>query len=184
MERLTEHYGDRYIRIKGCNSFYPREERKSAPASNAVIRLAAYEDKGLAPQDIPTGVEMAQIAMILQMLNSSGLTPADLLRAAELVKAEKEGRCVVLPCKAGDTVWTNFAMTGWYFRDKDKPYAAKIVFVGLNSSEEMGGGFFNVVYGKHDHMMQFNFSDIGKTVFLTAAEAKAALQKGAAHDGD
>lgn len=52
MERLTEHYGERYIRIKGCNSFYPREERKSAPASNAVVRLAAYEDTGLAPEEI------------------------------------------------------------------------------------------------------------------------------------
>lgn len=81
MERLTEHYGDRYIRIKGCNSFYPREERKSAPASNAVVRLAAYEDA----------------------------IPFDALpRVAELLQADKEGRCIVLPYKppkAGDVVY-------------------------------------------------------------------------------
>ena len=44
MKRLTEHWGDRYIRIKGCNSLYLNEERKRAPTCNAVVRLAAYED--------------------------------------------------------------------------------------------------------------------------------------------
>ncbi|MBC5580886.1 hypothetical protein H8S23_05160 [Anaerofilum sp. BX8] len=52
MERLTEHYGDRCIRIKGCTSAYLNKERKSAPASNAVVRLAAYEDTGLEPEEI------------------------------------------------------------------------------------------------------------------------------------
>lgn len=99
-------------------------------------------------------------------------------RLRELAQAGREGRCVVSPCKVGDTVWTNFAMSGWYFRDRDKPYEAKVVFVGLNGSDEMGGGLFNVVYGKHDHMMQFRFSDIGKTVFLTREEAKEALEGG------
>lgn len=43
MERLTEHYGD-YIRIKGCKTLYPNVERRGANASNAIVRLAAYED--------------------------------------------------------------------------------------------------------------------------------------------
>lgn len=94
----------------------------------------------------------------------------------ELVQAEKAGRLEVLPCKVGDTVWTNLGMSGWYFRDKDKPYIAKVVFVGLNNSKEMGGGLFNVVYVKGEHMLQFRFADIGKTVFLTREEAEAALK--------
>ena len=81
----------------------------------------------------------------------------------------------VIPVKVGDTVYTNFAMRGWYFRDKDRPYSARVCFIGLNDSEEMGGGLFNVVYGRHNNMMQFSFSDIGKSVFLTKEEAEAHL---------
>lgn len=68
MERLTEHYGDRYIRIKGCTSAYLNKERKSAPASNAVVRLAAYEDTGLAPEQILGGKELAEIACAMNLL--------------------------------------------------------------------------------------------------------------------
>lgn len=62
----------------------------------ALNRLAAYEDTGLEPEEIPTRIDMAQIAMILQTLRDSGLTPDKLPRAAELVKADDEGLCVVL----------------------------------------------------------------------------------------
>lgn len=86
---------------------------------------------------------------------------------------------VVPPCKVGDVVYTNFAMQGWYYRDKDRPYSAKIVFMGLNNSEEMGGGLINVLFKKNGNMMQFRFSDIGKTVFHTREEAEKALKGGA-----
>lgn len=98
-------------------------------------------------------------------------------RVQEIAQAEKDGRLTVLPCKVGDEVWTNFAMSGWYCRDKDRPYSAKVVFVGLNNSDDMGGGLINVMYEKHNNMMQFTFSDIGKTVFLTREEAETALKK-------
>ena len=81
----------------------------------------------------------------------------------------------VTPIKVGDTVYTNLAMRGWYFRKNDRPYSARVCFVGLNDSEGMGGGFFNVVYGKHENMMQFRFSDIGKSVFISKEEAEAHL---------
>lgn len=51
-ERLTEHFGEKYIRIKGCKSLYENAERKSAPAANVIVRLAAYEDIGLLPDEI------------------------------------------------------------------------------------------------------------------------------------
>ena len=51
MDRLTEHVGE-YIHIKGCKTLYSGKERKGAPASNAIARLAAYEDTGLEPDDI------------------------------------------------------------------------------------------------------------------------------------
>ena len=39
---------------------------------------------------------------------ASGLTPDKLPRAAELVNADDEGLCVVLPCEVGSTVYTIF----------------------------------------------------------------------------
>lgn len=75
-------------------------------------------------------------------------------------------KCHSLPCDIGDTVYTNCRMQGWYFREKDKPYKAKIVFVGLNGVDN----FMNVDFG-NGHMLQFPFSEIGKTVFLTEEEA-------------
>lgn len=51
MERITERVGD-YVQIKGCKSLYPNAERPGAPASNAIVRLAAYEDIGKSPEEI------------------------------------------------------------------------------------------------------------------------------------
>ena len=84
---------------------------------------------------------------------------------------------IVSPVKVGQEVYTNFAMQGWYFRSNDKPYSAKIVFIGFNNSEEMGGGFFNIAYENRGYMLQFNFSDLGKKVFLTREEAEKALER-------
>lgn len=92
-------------------------------------------------------------------------------RLKELSEADKDSRCLVLPCKVGDTVYTTCKMSGWYLRDKDKPYKIQIVFIGINGVDP----FMNVVY-KNGNMLQFNFSDIGKTVFLTKEEAERALE--------
>lgn len=58
MERLTEHTAGGYIVIKGCASVYPTQERKRAPATSAIVRLAAYEDTGLTPEEV---AELAKI---------------------------------------------------------------------------------------------------------------------------
>lgn len=99
-------------------------------------------------------------------------------KLAEYEQAEEDGLLIRLLCKVGDTVYTNLSSSGWYFRSNDRPYHAKIVFIGLNNSEEDCGGFFNVSFDKKAGcMMQFRFSDIGKSVFLTKAEAEQALAK-------
>lgn len=51
VERLTERC-DGGIRIKGCSSLYPDKERKGAPATSAIVRLAAYEETGMTPEEI------------------------------------------------------------------------------------------------------------------------------------
>lgn len=99
MDRLT-YFACNCWQVKGADDYrcsmvcdmYGDSGCIRCPIAKAFDRLAAYENTGLEPADIPTGIEMAQIAIILQMLNSSGLTPAGLTRAAELVK-------VLSPCE-------------------------------------------------------------------------------------
>lgn len=87
-----------------------------------------------------------------------------------------KSRIIELPCKVGDYLYTNSAMQGWYMRKRNAPYRVKIVFIGLNDSEKMGGGFLHVLY-ENDWMLEFPFSDIGKTIFLTYEEAKRLLKE-------
>lgn len=92
------------------------------------------------------------------------------------VEFADESQYIKLPCKVGDTVYTNIAISGSYLRMKDRPYACKVVFIGLNDSEKYGGGFINIEYS-NGYMWQFKFSDIGKTVFLTKKAAEKALRE-------
>lgn len=82
------------------------------------------------------------------LFENTGLTPDDLPRAAELLKAEKEGRFVMLPCKVGDTLYTESPVKGMV-TSFEAPDLAWIIA---------------------------NIPQFGKTVFLTHAEAEAALE--------
>lgn len=86
----------------------------------------------------------------------------------------KLGLCseIELPCCVGDTVYTNHSMQGWYMQKKNRPYEAKVVFIGINGVDN----FINVELGE-GKMLQFNFSDIGERVFLTKEAAEAALKE-------
>ena len=77
-----------------------------------------------------------------------------------------------MPCYVGDIMCTNYSMQGWYMHRKNRPYEAKVVFVGINGVDN----FMNVELGE-GKMLQFRFSDIGKKVFLTKSEAEAALKE-------
>ena len=86
--------------------------------------------------------------------------------------AEEQGLLIRLPCKVGDVVYTNMRASGWYKREKNKPYKANVAFIGINGKDN----FMNVVF-ENDNVLQFLLSDIGKTVFLTREEAEAALER-------
>lgn len=94
---------------------------------------------------------------------------AELKRYKDLAE---QGRLIELPCAVGDMVYTNQSMSGWYMQKKKRPYEAKIVFIGINGTDN----FFNIEF-KQGMMLQFKFSDIGKTVFLTKEEAEAKLKE-------
>ena len=107
MERLTEkHYlgTDHYMKCSGsCNVDM---DCIDCPSFDCLVeRLAAYEDTGLEPES----VEALKLSMmgkeISEITEFDGL-PIERLR--ELAEADKDGRLVVLPCKVGSTVYTEF----------------------------------------------------------------------------
>jgi len=103
-----------------------------------------------------------------EFINLTADIPLD--RLESICAAEKDGRCVVLPCKVGDTVYKTKAI----FTDYKEP------------KEEMVVGF---AYPWHDpdgdsllvcckNGVKIDERQIGKTVFLTRPEAEAALKGG------
>ena len=152
MERCT-------IRIK------TGEARCSQLDGNVVVeRLAAYEDTGLTPEEIKA--PLTEDTMINLAAQALGVEPS---RLREIAEAEKDRRCVVLPCKVGDTVWIVGAVR--------KLYSAKVrTFFCGHPSTVCGSD----PYG-HIHMIRTTECDIpmqefGKTVFLSREEAEKALR--------
>lgn len=121
MERLTDKKEADVQRRKyeiRLKQGYPRnipEER--------FLRLAAYEDTGLEPEDFKKAFnEDSLLKLTGQLL---GVTP-DRLR--ELAQADKEGRCVVLPCQPGDKV-SYKSSTGFWCNAVIKDYMPKNIFI-------------------------------------------------------
>ena len=90
----------------------------------------------------------------------------DLDRLKELVEADRDGRCIVLPCKVGDKVYCIQS----YFNDA-KMRSEKKVKCRIVDFVQSFPDLFEC-YG-----MIYKFEDIGKTVFLTREEAEATLEK-------
>ena len=100
MERLTE-WNDEQTR----HAYYPRCFKdpcygsgckiEDCPFETAVCdRLAAYEDTGLSPEKVSWMKEVVEAAF--------DNDTSRIERAHNLHVADKEGRCVVLPCKVGE----------------------------------------------------------------------------------
>lgn len=64
MEKLTEYVDGKYIRIKGTKSLYPKNERDGAPLSNAIARLAAYEETGLEPEQLAQAKKKGRLVVL------------------------------------------------------------------------------------------------------------------------
>ena len=99
MERLTEkHYlgTDHYVTCSGnCNVDM---DCIDCPSFDRLVeRLAAYEDTGLDPE------QCENAKAIIESAFSNDTSKAERIR--ELLKADRDGRLVVLPCKVGDTVY-------------------------------------------------------------------------------
>lgn len=85
----------------------------------------------------------------------------DLGRLRELARADREGRCVVLPCKLGDTV---YFITGTY-NSLVKPAKVEEIYIGDGS----------IALGVSTDFTTFTLQE--SEWHLTRAEAEAALAK-------
>lgn len=99
----------------------------------------------------------------------------DLDKLRELVEADRDGRCVVLPCKVGDAVWM---ITERRARRVER-------WIVHRAYKRDGGGWCfdlkNMMLSQKRpnefEMCKRAISSFGKTVFLTREAAEAALKK-------
>ena len=137
--------------------------------SDALERLEEYQETGLTPEEI----KRLQIGYAMQyesltfLLSEANEVKASHMRS--ILRAEKEGRLVVLPCKVGDTIY--YAREGCPIVE---PLKVRTFFVGDPTRR---GEIL------HLHMIRTDKFDVsmdalGKTVFLTREEADAALEGG------
>lgn len=120
-------------------------------------RLAAYEDKELEPEEITA----------MQHTLDEYHKVAD-----PLLRAQADGRLVVLPCKVGDTLWVT--SNPWTGKLLKKPLDACVNGMKMYSH----GLYVNLLFDtrKINGTRDYEINHIGKTVFLTREEAKAALE--------
>ena len=91
----------------------------------------------------------------------------DLDRLKELAEADREGRCVVLPCKIGDTV---------YEIQMEKITEKTIISIPFLLSKSVNHLCLHAINNR-DALTTIDTENLGKTVFLTREEAEAALKK-------
>lgn len=90
----------------------------------------------------------------------------DIDRLKEIVQADREGKCVVLPCRVGDKVYCIQS----YFNDAKMRSEKKVKCRVVDFMQSLPDLF-------ECEGMIYKFSDIGKIVFLTREEAEDALEK-------
>nr|DAE79565.1 MAG TPA: hypothetical protein [Caudoviricetes sp.] len=175
MERLTKYLASGaadYNYPADCYSGDDSNDRvaKSAYRQTGVERLAAYEDTRLTPERC---AEFARADAEGRYIVMRDAEQEGVSRLRELAEADKDGRLVVLPCKAGDTLW----VTG---RDnvprKMKLEAPDIRAVCTDEDNLCMSTCNRKPDGFCAYRLRNDGADVGKTVFLTREEAEKALK--------
>ena len=171
MEKLTEKL--RYVLEDCIDCISPIQQEV---INKAVDRLAAYEKTGMAPENFKRAFNEAAVLKLAGQ--ALGITP-DRLR--ELAQADRDGRCVVLPCKVGQKVKVDARTWGnvWNYKtvENGKFLIGEIVAITRTKKQTL-------VKIRVEHNVswkrptrRYPASAIGKTVFLTREEAEAALRR-------
>lgn len=143
------------------------------PLIDAATRLVAYEDIGLEPEEYKT--------------HADALRKLDIEHMHDLLVAERDGRLVVLPCKVGQTIYEAVRFRGGGYSHINPMTVAGIHigdFPDLRGHKRKS--YLAVTHPTSDILGRVSIDKIGKTVFLSRAEAEAALevQKGESHETD
>lgn len=149
MERLT--FEGNFCDIAQCRDSACRQD---GTCTQRLVweRLKAYEDAGLSPQAC---AEAREIEETLSGYDYS------ISRMVELMKADKDGRVIVLPAKKGDTL-----------------YAVTRFGIEKRVVKEIAAPFFYNSYESSDRAaLPTAIRNFGKTVFLSREEAEKALQE-------
>lgn len=162
MERLTKYDtdGQAMMDCQKCEADWTGKHGKPMADCTALYcrnrlldRLVKYEDTKLEPEKIDMDHEAAET---LRQLCQN----CDLDRLEKLAEADRDGRVVVRPCKVGDTLFRVFAGEILEHKVRNMRYLA--------------------IQGRWDidttPFCSYVESSIGKTIFLTREEAKAALE--------
>lgn len=174
MERLTEHSKQTSHENGICCTHFRGPECLEVGGNCAMnckweeaawSRLAAYEDTRLEPEEIDMDHEAAEQLRHL-------CRNCDIDRLEELAEADRAGRLMVSPRKVGDTVWVT--RNPWTGKLLKKPLDAYVNGVKMYSH----GVYVNLLFDtrKINGTRDYEINHIGKTVFLTHEEAKAALE--------
>lgn len=140
-----------------CTALYCRNRLKD--------RLAAYEDRGCAPEEVSALKRLFDYALEKSKTLAEQLELLN--RIQELAEADKDGRVVVPPCKVGDRL---YEVTGRKTISVYKVRAIRVELFGLFIEWDIVEGFV------WQSLSGINAGEIGKTVFLTREEAEAALE--------
>mgnify|MGYP007016779721 FL=1 len=162
MERLTKYDtdGQAMMDCQKCKADWTGKHSKPMADCTALYcrnrlldRLVKYEDTEREPEEIDMDHEAAET---LRQLCQN----CDLDRLEKLAEADRDGRVVVRPCNVGDTLFRVFAGEILEHKVRNMRYLA--------------------IQGRWDidttPFCSYVESSIGKTIFLTREEAKAALE--------
>ena len=127
-------------------------------------RLAAYEDTGLTPAEIKSLCEKTIDPLRHRANITNGISVGRLI---EICAAEREGRCVVLPCKVGDTV---------YIRRYSLAQKQNIIIEARVAAVKVFRTGFQIDAVTHGGAV--NKCEWGRQCFATRAEAEEALKGG------
>ena len=126
-------------------------------------RLKAYEDTGLTPEDCARATEIDDI--LLDEYYPIG-------RMRELIKADRDGRLVVLPCKVGEKLW----VIGRDNVPREMELEAPDIRTVCTDEDNLCMATCNrKPDGFCAYRLRNDGASVGKTVFLTREEAEKAL---------
>ena len=171
MGRLTKRAGGTVVYAGG----YKQYEGGDIPAEvspqgvrELLVRLAEYEDTGMAPGEIKSMQEEHFSGLEMAKLHSA------LMELKKYQEADKDGRIVVLPCKVGDTVW----VAGRDNVPREMQLDPPDIRATCTDEDNLCMSLCNrKPDGFCAYRLRNDGQDIGKTVFLTREEAEEKLKE-------